>query len=234
MDTPPSPPPVPATQRLDGWTAERQREFLQALIDTGSLSEAVRRVGMSRQSAYAMRRHPDAGQFRQAWDMAMAEAWRRVEESVMERVIHGETEVYERDDVRIVRHKPCSPRLVALVMDRAARARAQAQARFEAEAKRHHTRAVNELRAQINRLAHHRNGDMSHEFADRRPTPTAESLALENFEGLLEELLSPEDIAKLPPHHDLNAPANPEHFDDPRTPEYWARVSNDSWRPPDV
>jgi hypothetical protein len=63
--------PVPLRGRRDGWTAERQAHFLGHLGETGSVSQACARVGMSRKSAYQLRRKPDAGSFAAAWDAAL-------------------------------------------------------------------------------------------------------------------------------------------------------------------
>ena len=54
--------------RADGWTPERQAAFLGALAETGSVVAAARRVGMARETAYRLRRKPDAGSFAAAWD----------------------------------------------------------------------------------------------------------------------------------------------------------------------
>ena len=41
--------------RRDGWTAERQLRFLDALARTRSVTRAAASVGMSRESAYRLR-----------------------------------------------------------------------------------------------------------------------------------------------------------------------------------
>ena len=64
--------PVPLRARADGWTAERQARFIGLLAETGSVAEAARRVGMSRESAHRLRRHPRAGSFAHAWDAVVA------------------------------------------------------------------------------------------------------------------------------------------------------------------
>lgn len=67
--------PVPVRARADGWTPGRQLRFLVALASVRSVAEAARRVGMSRETAYRLRRHPEAVSFAAAWD---AVAGRRV------------------------------------------------------------------------------------------------------------------------------------------------------------
>ena len=54
---------VPTRHRDDGWTAQRQRDFLENLASCGSVAAAARSVGMSRESAYALRRRAGGGGF---------------------------------------------------------------------------------------------------------------------------------------------------------------------------
>ena len=90
---------APTRHRDDGWTAQRQRDFLENLASCGSVSAAARSVGMSRESAYALRRRAGARGFSQAWDAARllaAEhlvdlAWDRASQGVLRPVYyHGE------------------------------------------------------------------------------------------------------------------------------------------------
>lgn len=66
--------PVPVRSRRDGWTARRQADFLGALAETRSVSEAARRVGMARENAHRLRARPDARSFAAAWDVALGRA----------------------------------------------------------------------------------------------------------------------------------------------------------------
>jgi hypothetical protein len=70
--------PVPLRQTRTGWTLERQANFLGWLAETGSVSAACARVGMSRNSAYKLRKKPDAESFAAAWDAALGLPVRRV------------------------------------------------------------------------------------------------------------------------------------------------------------
>lgn len=49
--------------RLDGWTEEKQRRFIETLADTGLVSAAAKAVGMTRESAYKLRRAAHATAF---------------------------------------------------------------------------------------------------------------------------------------------------------------------------
>ncbi|MFM5885709.1 MAG: hypothetical protein ACKOQ3_10375 [Novosphingobium sp.] len=85
--------PVPRQcQRHDGWTEARQRGFIEALADTGSVKAAAHRVNMTPEGAYLLRRHPQAHSFRTAWEAALALGVQQLEDIAMERALHG-TEV---------------------------------------------------------------------------------------------------------------------------------------------
>lgn len=85
--------PVPrGTNRHDGWAEERQRRFIEVLSVTGSVKAAARRVNMTPEGAYLLRRHPEAESFRQAWEAAPSLCVPQLEEIALERALHG-TEV---------------------------------------------------------------------------------------------------------------------------------------------
>lgn len=63
--------PVPLRHRGDGWTPLRQAAFLGALAETGCVRTAARRVGLSRETAYRLRKRPGAGSFAAAWDKVL-------------------------------------------------------------------------------------------------------------------------------------------------------------------
>jgi hypothetical protein len=66
----PAPAPVPPAGH--GWTTRKAMAFIGALADLGMVSRAARGVGMSRQSAYALRARLGEGSlFARAWDDAL-------------------------------------------------------------------------------------------------------------------------------------------------------------------
>ena len=82
--------PVPMLRRrAGGWTAERQRDFVAALQRTGSVTLAARSVGLSRQSALALRARPGGEGFAEAWDMALDMARGDAAEIVRDIAVHG-------------------------------------------------------------------------------------------------------------------------------------------------
>ncbi|MDF0490710.1 hypothetical protein PX554_21495, partial [Sphingomonas sp. H39-1-10] len=91
-DRPPLPDftPVPRQkQRHDGWTPARQKAFIEALADTGSVSRAARMVNMAQANCYTLRRAPGAEEFRRAWEAALDFGVQRLKDVAFERAIEG-------------------------------------------------------------------------------------------------------------------------------------------------
>ncbi|MDB5725306.1 MAG: hypothetical protein JWQ16_2060 [Novosphingobium sp.] len=82
--------PVPrAKERSDGWKADVQYAFIEALAETGSVRTACAIVHRSDHGAYMLRRHPEAEEFRAAWDAALDIGLRRIEDVAMDRALNG-------------------------------------------------------------------------------------------------------------------------------------------------
>lgn len=64
--------------RHNGWSAHRQADFIGLLAETGSVLAACKRVGMSREAAYRLRRRPGAESFAAAWDAALGAPARKI------------------------------------------------------------------------------------------------------------------------------------------------------------
>jgi hypothetical protein len=79
--------------RHDGWTEQRQREFIMALSVTGSVEAAAKMIQISRKSAYQLRARPDATSFANAWDTAIASGRSRVFDYLFDRAINGVTTI---------------------------------------------------------------------------------------------------------------------------------------------
>jgi len=67
----PASPTMPRSVRRDGWTPARQIRFLDMLARTRSVTRAARAAGMSRESAYRLRKRDPDGLLAAAWDRAM-------------------------------------------------------------------------------------------------------------------------------------------------------------------
>jgi len=97
--------PVPRLRkRRDGWTEERQRAFIAALAECGSVSLAARAVGMSRKSAYRLLEAPGADSFAEAWDAAISHGIDRLRWAALDRATNGAWVPVMRRG-RIVRHE---------------------------------------------------------------------------------------------------------------------------------
>lgn len=81
--------PVALRTRHDGWTPRKQHDFIAALAECGCVTEACGVVGMTPRSAYKLRARPTAGIFRQAWDVALDHAVRRLSDAAFSRALNG-------------------------------------------------------------------------------------------------------------------------------------------------
>ncbi len=90
-DRPPLPTfePVPRRVRHDGWTPARQKAFIEALADTGSVCRAAAMVNMTAEGAYYLRRQKGAESFRKAWEAALDFGVARMKDIAFERAITG-------------------------------------------------------------------------------------------------------------------------------------------------
>lgn len=74
------------------WTRERQEIFIEILAYTGCVSEAALAAGMSRESAYRLRRHPNHAAFAECWESALVHAAQRLTDIAFERCFKGTAE----------------------------------------------------------------------------------------------------------------------------------------------
>lgn len=63
--------PIPTAPVRSHWTPAKQRVFLTALVETGSVARAARAAGMSRSSAHALRNRLTGTPFDQHWAHAL-------------------------------------------------------------------------------------------------------------------------------------------------------------------
>ncbi|HET7709243.1 MAG TPA: hypothetical protein VFK50_06895 [Sphingomicrobium sp.] len=94
-DSPETPAPgvltraVAVRARRDGWTPQKQHDFIAALAESGCVTEAAAAVGMKVRSAYRLRARPGAAAFRQSWDIALDYAVRNLSDAAFSRALHG-------------------------------------------------------------------------------------------------------------------------------------------------
>lgn len=80
---------MPRKHQHDGWTPDRQRAFIEALADTGSVTHAARRINMSPEGAYHLRRQPGAESFADAWTAALDHGVQCLADLAIDRAKHG-------------------------------------------------------------------------------------------------------------------------------------------------
>lgn len=148
-------PPAPQSflrPQHNGWTAERQRRFLTHLATHGSVSAAARSVGMTRQSAYWLRRQPHSEAFAGAWDAALADRGQWIEDLALDRLLDGEEEVIEREGVVVaVRRRPADVRLLLFHLKRQERQKQKNEANQRRALPE--SSQVSKLRAELRALA---------------------------------------------------------------------------------
>lgn len=83
--------PVPsASNRRDGWTPEKQRDFIHELSRIGVVAAAARAVGMSPKSAYALlKRASKESGFARAWNAAVKQGRSRATDTAIDRALNG-------------------------------------------------------------------------------------------------------------------------------------------------
>ncbi|MEQ8773112.1 MAG: hypothetical protein RIC51_09800 [Erythrobacter sp.] len=109
--------PVPRkNQRHDGWTPQRQRAFIEALADTGSVAAACKAVDMSTVGAYYLRRQPGAESFRKAWAAALDLGVERLEDVTKDRALNGDEEEYFSDAKLVAKRKRYNDRLLMFML----------------------------------------------------------------------------------------------------------------------
>jgi len=97
-------PVASSSSRHDGWTPERQRQFIELLATHGGVAHAARAVGMTPQTANRLRRRPDAQSFAQAWDRALIEGRQRAYDEAVRRGKDGYRVAVVRNG-RVVGHR---------------------------------------------------------------------------------------------------------------------------------
>ena len=109
--------PVPRQRpRHDGWTPERQRAFIDALAELGSVKHACARINMSAEGAYYLRRQPGAEEFRAAWAAALDHGVQHLSDIAVARAIDGVEEVIVKDGEVVATRRRYNDRLLMFVL----------------------------------------------------------------------------------------------------------------------
>lgn len=116
-----SAPPVPAAtraQRLDGWTPDRRRTFLESVSEGHTVEAACRIVGLSVASAYALRRRADGAAFALGWRAASLLARETLADALLARAIDGHVETVTRANGDVIERHRYDNRLAATMLTR--------------------------------------------------------------------------------------------------------------------
>lgn len=82
--------PVPRKNtRHDGWSAENQRIFIDALAAGASVTRATRAAGRSLEGVYKLKAAPGAASFVAAWDKAIKQAAATVRDVYFDQCVNG-------------------------------------------------------------------------------------------------------------------------------------------------
>lgn len=114
-DTEPTPPALP-NYRRDGWTAAARAEFLEVLAETGRIGRACAAVGLSRQSANALRTRDPV--FAASVDAAWLLARDPLADAMYDRAVDGVTEVIVKDGKIVAERRRFDLRLSMAVLAR--------------------------------------------------------------------------------------------------------------------
>jgi hypothetical protein len=105
-----------SNKRLAGWSAVRQRLFLTALAETGSVHLASNAARLSARSAYLLRTRSPA--FAQGWNAAQQLAVGRLSAIAFDRALNGRVEQVYKDGDLIGERRVPSDRLLTWLLAR--------------------------------------------------------------------------------------------------------------------
>ena len=115
---PPAFDPAPTRKQQAGWTAERQRRFIDRLALTGNAGEACALVGLSSTSAYRLRNKAGADSFARAWDAALVLAATRGSAIAWDRAVNGRCERFYKDGELVMERRIPSDYLLTWLLAR--------------------------------------------------------------------------------------------------------------------
>jgi len=104
------------SRRVGGWSAPRQRMYIETLAETGSVHLSARAAGLSARSAYALRVRSPA--FSAAWDTAQQLAVGRLSALAFDRAIHGRVDQIYREGELVGERRVPSERLLMWLLSR--------------------------------------------------------------------------------------------------------------------
>ena len=109
---------VPTRKRRAGWTAERQRKFIEHLSLTGNVGEACAVVGVASSSAYRLCNKAGAESFARAWEAALRLAATRLGAIALDRAVNGRVERFYKDGELVMERRIPSDYLLTWLLSR--------------------------------------------------------------------------------------------------------------------
>ena len=101
--------PAPTRKRHAGWTAEKQRKFIEHLSLTGNVGEACAVAGVASSSAYRLKHKVGAESFSRAWDAALRLSPTRLVAIGLDWAVNGRVERhYKNGELVMERRIPCT------------------------------------------------------------------------------------------------------------------------------
>lgn len=104
------------SRKTGGWSAVRQRLFIESLAETGSVHLSAKAAGLSARSAYGLRLR--SSPFAAAWDAAQQLSVGRLSALAFDRAIHGRVEQFYHDGELVGEKRTPSERLLMWLLAR--------------------------------------------------------------------------------------------------------------------
>ena len=104
------------SRKTCGWSAARQRLFIETLAETGSVHVSAKSAGLSARGAYGLRIR--SAPFAAAWDAAQQLAVGRLSALAFDRAIHGRIEQIYREGELVGERRVPSERLLMWLLAR--------------------------------------------------------------------------------------------------------------------
>jgi hypothetical protein len=109
---------APTRKRHAGWTAERQRRFIEHLALTGHVGEACALVGVASSSAYRLKHKVGAESFSNAWDAAVRMSSTRLQAIAFDRALNGRVERHYKNGELVMERRIPSDYLLTWLLSR--------------------------------------------------------------------------------------------------------------------
>ena len=121
----------PRGARSDGWTPERQREFIDMLAATGSVRAACRGVGLQYSGIYRLCDRTGAESFRAAWDAAVERGTSQVRDILIDHSINGVPESVWWAGKPVGERRKFNHNTMRWILERGGRGRGKAESEAE-------------------------------------------------------------------------------------------------------